>query len=89
MNIPIDRMDNEHEKMIRIAVIDLLKFLDKEMQRSKVYTHVNMCINVLTGAIITLAHNFVAEEDEERFIKQMVLTLKANFDANRDDKRRP
>lgn len=89
MNGPFKRLDDHHEDIVRQSVHDLIDFLDKDIPRSKDYSHINMSINVLTGGLVTLAHNFIAEEDEDRFIKNMALTLKANFDANRKNKRRP
>jgi hypothetical protein len=86
---PIKRMDDEHEKIVREAVERLIQFLDKAIPRSKVYTHVNMCLNVLTGGLVTIAHNFVEERDEEKFIHHMIVNLKTNFDVNRKNKRSP
>lgn len=41
----------------------------------------------LTGGPVTIAHNFVDEDKEEMFIENMAITFRANFDANRKNKR--
>ncbi len=87
MSKQIKHLDHEHERIVCEQVEDLINYLNTSIYRSEVYSHINMCLNVLTGALITIAHNYVDEEDEEKFIKNILITLKANFDANRKNKR--
>ena len=85
----IEEMDVAHQKIVRDQVEALIKFLDASVPRSALYSHVNMSLNILTGCLVTIAHNFIHVDYEEKFIDNMILTLRANFEANRNNNRYP
>lgn len=74
------RLDAQHEEIVREQINKLLKHIDKSVPRSKFYSVPNMAINVIIGALLSIAHNFVdGEEEQDRFIEMMISTLRENF----------
>lgn len=82
------RLDAKHEAIVMQEISKLLKHLDKSVPRSKVYSVPNMAINVLTGALLSIAHNLIeGEEEQNRLIEMMVLNLRHNFQQQQKMKR--
>lgn len=78
-----EQLDEEHRDIMQLAVLNLFKFLDKEIPESEKYSHLNLALNVIIGALSTISFNFISIEGEEEFLKTIVTQIKESMDCHR------
>lgn len=83
----IERLDTEHEKIVKDVGDKLMEWLQVHVPPTGSYSEINMSLNILTICLFTIAYRFIEESNHEYFIKNISKTLKANFDANRKNQK--
>lgn len=79
----IENLNEQGQIIIKEMVEKMFLFLDMELPRITEYSHITMCLNVLICTLASVGVNYVKDIPSQReFVRQVKITLEANFQAN-------
>ncbi len=82
----IEQLNEKHHEQIGSLSEELIKWMDDNLARSDVYSHPNLCLNLLTVTLFRLGYTFFKDDVEiqKQFVKNISDTLTANFKVNNE-----